>query len=53
MLLSYREVMERSFGQWSMGYASEMGFTNGINLKYSGGPAEAVKPVEITDGQGK
>lgn len=36
VILDYREVVERQFAQWSMGYIPETSITGPINLKYSG-----------------
>jgi len=35
ILLDYREVSEREFGEWSMGYIPEIALTTPVNLKYS------------------
>ncbi|WP_412774853.1 BLUF domain-containing protein [Vibrio orientalis] len=35
VLLDYREVSEREFGEWSMGYIPEIAMTAPVNLKYS------------------
>jgi hypothetical protein len=36
IMLSYTEVIEREFEQWSMGYMPESSLTKPLNLKYSG-----------------
>lgn len=35
LLLDYREISEREFGDWSMGYIPEVAMTTPINMKYS------------------
>lgn len=36
IMLDYKEVSEREFEVWSLGYMPESSLTNSINLKYSG-----------------
>ncbi|NTS75436.1 BLUF domain-containing protein [Catenovulum sp. SM1970] len=38
ILLDYKEITNREFEQWNMGYVPESQLTSKINLKYSGGP---------------
>lgn len=35
-MLDYREVSEREFSQWSMGYIPDSSVTTDVNLRYSG-----------------
>lgn len=37
ILLDYREVAEREFSDWSMGYIPEVAMTTPINMRYSSG----------------
>jgi hypothetical protein len=34
ILLDYREITEREFDEWSMGYVPESSLTSAVNLKY-------------------
>lgn len=38
LLLDYKEIIEREFDQWSMGYMSEASLTAPLNLRFSGTP---------------
>jgi hypothetical protein len=38
IMLSYSEIVEREFEQWSMGYMPQSSLTDSLNLKYSGTP---------------
>ncbi len=38
VMLDYKEVTTREYGEWSMGYMPESGFTSALNLKYTGTP---------------
>lgn len=35
ILLEYKEVAEREFGEWSMGYVPNIELTSPVNLRYS------------------
>lgn len=45
-ILSYEEIMEREFSNWSMGYLPESSLTAPINLKFSGN--DQFNPYEMT-----
>lgn len=36
IMLDYREIYEREFSQWAMGYVPDSSLTAPVNLKYSG-----------------
>lgn len=36
VLLDYKEILEREFDEWAMGYIPESSLTKPVNLKYSG-----------------
>ena len=36
VLLDYKEIVEREFDEWAMGYIPESSLTKPVNLKYSG-----------------
>jgi len=38
VMLDYREIVRREFGDWSMGYMPESSLTAPVNLKFSGTP---------------
>jgi len=38
IMLDYREISEREFDTWSMGYVPESSLSAPVNLKYSGTP---------------
>ncbi len=38
IMLDYKEIVEREFDQWSMGYIPGSSLTQHVNLKYSGTP---------------
>lgn len=38
IMLDYKEIIERQFDKWSMGYIPESSLTAPINMKYSGTP---------------
>ncbi len=38
VLLDYKEIAQREFAEWSMGYMPESSLTTPINTKYSGTP---------------
>ncbi len=45
-LLSYHEIIEREFGEWSMAYMPQSKLSSPLNLKYSGTPT--IDPYDIS-----
>lgn len=46
IMLDYKEIIEREFGEWSMGYIPESCLTAPVNLKYSGN--DLFNPYEMS-----
>ena len=46
LLLDYRDISERGFADWSMGYIPESSLTTSLNLKYSA--KDVFDPYEMT-----
>jgi len=37
-MLDYKEIIEREFSEWTMGYLPESSLTQPLNIRYSGTP---------------